>query len=37
MNSLSYFDYVYILFWNTLWSIAPVVGIGLFDRILGKY
>ncbi|KAJ3822147.1 phospholipid-translocating ATPase [Lentinula raphanica] len=27
-------DYTYILFWNSLWTIAPVVGIGLFDRIL---
>ncbi|KIY66080.1 phospholipid-translocating P-type ATPase [Cylindrobasidium torrendii FP15055 ss-10] len=28
------FDYVYILFWNSLWSVLGVVGIGLFDRIL---
>ncbi|KAF5373624.1 hypothetical protein D9758_000973 [Tetrapyrgos nigripes] len=28
------FDYSYILFWNSIWTIAPVVGIGLFDRIL---
>lgn len=28
------FDYNYILFWNSIWTIAPVVGIGLFDRIL---
>ncbi|KAJ4478456.1 phospholipid-translocating ATPase [Lentinula aciculospora] len=27
-------DYTYILFWNSLWTIAPVVGVGLFDRIL---
>ncbi|KAJ3785724.1 phospholipid-translocating ATPase [Lentinula aff. detonsa] len=27
-------DYTYILFWNSLWTIAPVVGIGLFDRVL---
>lgn len=31
----SAFDYTYILFWNSLWSLAPVVGIGLFDRIVG--
>ncbi|KAF9021969.1 hypothetical protein BDP27DRAFT_1353585 [Rhodocollybia butyracea] len=28
-------DYNYILFWNFIWTIAPVVGIGLFDRVLG--
>ncbi|PBK93272.1 phospholipid-translocating P-type ATPase [Armillaria gallica] len=28
------FDYVYILFWNSLWTLLAVVGIGLFDRIL---
>ncbi|KAJ4466566.1 hypothetical protein C8R41DRAFT_803316 [Lentinula lateritia] len=27
-------DYTYILFWNSLWTIAPVVGVGLFDRVL---
>jgi len=27
-------DYIYILFWNSLWTIAPVVGVGLFDRFL---
>ncbi len=31
----SVFDYVYILFWNSLWTLLAVVGIGLFDRILG--
>ncbi|KAG5723766.1 putative phospholipid-transporting ATPase DNF1 [Termitomyces sp. T112] len=28
------FDYIYILFWNSIWTIAPVIGIGVFDRIL---
>ncbi|KAF8647469.1 hypothetical protein AX16_006674 [Volvariella volvacea WC 439] len=28
------FDYIYILFWNSIWTVAPVVGIGLFDRFL---
>jgi phospholipid-translocating ATPase len=28
-------DYTYILFWNSVWTIAPVIGIGLFDRVLG--
>ncbi|KAG0701783.1 hypothetical protein DFH29DRAFT_1079916 [Suillus ampliporus] len=28
------FEYVYLLFWNSFWTIAPVLGIGLFDRIV---
>ncbi|ESK96526.1 phospholipid-translocating atpase [Moniliophthora roreri MCA 2997] len=28
------FDYAYILFWNSIWTIAPVAGIGVADRIL---
>ncbi|KAF8163678.1 hypothetical protein B0H34DRAFT_649957 [Crassisporium funariophilum] len=31
------FDYTYILFWNSLWTIAPVIGIGLFDRFLDAH
>ena len=31
----SVFEYTYVLFWNTFWTIAPVIGIGLFDRIVG--
>jgi len=34
---LSAFDYVYILLWNSIWTIAPVIGIGLFDRFLGTF
>ncbi|KAH6902733.1 phospholipid-translocating ATPase [Coprinopsis sp. MPI-PUGE-AT-0042] len=30
----SAYDYIYVLFWNSVWTIAPVVGIGLFDRIM---
>ncbi|TFK63346.1 phospholipid-translocating P-type ATPase [Pluteus cervinus] len=26
------FEYTYILLWNTVFTVAPVVGIGLFDR-----
>ncbi|KAF9532881.1 phospholipid-translocating ATPase [Crepidotus variabilis] len=26
------FEYTYLLFWNSFWTIAPVIGIGLFDR-----
>lgn len=33
---LSVFDYTYLLFWNSFWTIAPVIGIGLFDRVVGK-
>ena len=32
----SVFDYIYILFWNSLWTLLPVLGIGIFDRILGQ-
>ncbi|KAF9447871.1 phospholipid-translocating P-type ATPase [Macrolepiota fuliginosa MF-IS2] len=28
------FNYIYILLWNSVWTIAPVIGIGLFDRFL---
>lgn len=28
------FDYNYILLWNSIWTIFPVFGIGLFDRIV---
>ncbi|KAK2466656.1 hypothetical protein APHAL10511_000914 [Amanita phalloides] len=28
------YDYIYILFWNSLWTILPVLGIGIFDRII---
>ncbi|KAJ6602623.1 phospholipid-translocating ATPase [Mycena vulgaris] len=33
--SASYvFAYVYVLFWNSLWTLLPVVAIGVFDRFL---
>ncbi|KXN91421.1 Phospholipid-transporting ATPase DNF1 [Leucoagaricus sp. SymC.cos] len=28
------FEYTYLLFWNSFWTIAPVIGIGLFDRVI---
>ncbi|KAI0374619.1 phospholipid-translocating P-type ATPase [Pilatotrama ljubarskyi] len=31
------FDYTYLLFWNTFWTIAPVIGMGVFDRILDDH
>lgn len=32
----SVFEYTYLLFWNSFWTIAPVIGIGLFDRFAGE-
>jgi hypothetical protein len=32
----SVFEYTYILFWNSFWTIAPVIGIGVFDRVAGR-
>ena len=32
----SVLEYTYLLFWNSFWTIAPVIGMGLFDRIIGK-
>lgn len=30
----SVMEYTYLLFWNSFWTIAPVIAIGLFDRIV---
>jgi phospholipid-translocating ATPase len=30
------FDYTYLLFWNSFWTLCPVIAIGVFDRIVGK-
>lgn len=32
---ISVFEYTFILWWNSFWTIAPVIAIGLFDRIVG--
>ncbi|KZV59888.1 hypothetical protein PENSPDRAFT_672047 [Peniophora sp. CONT] len=32
----SYFDYTFSLFWHSLWTIAPVIGIGLFHRLIDE-
>lgn len=37
LTSCSAFEYTYLLFWNSFWTIAPVLGIGLFDRIVGRW
>jgi hypothetical protein len=31
----SVFEYTYLLWWNAFWTLAPVIAIGLFDRIVG--
>jgi hypothetical protein len=36
-DGISVFDYTYLIFWNSFWTIAPVIGIGLFDRIVGGF
>lgn len=36
LHGCSVLEYTYLLFWNVFWTIAPVIGIGLFDRLIGK-
>ncbi|KAK7034698.1 hypothetical protein VNI00_012105 [Paramarasmius palmivorus] len=31
------FEYTYLLFWNSFWTIAPVIAIGIFDRIVDAH
>jgi phospholipid-translocating ATPase len=26
-----------VIFWNSFWTLCPVIAIGLFDRIVGTY
>lgn len=33
----SVFEYTYLLWWNSFWTLCPVIAIGLFDRIVGAY
>ncbi|TFL07331.1 hypothetical protein BDV98DRAFT_599642 [Pterulicium gracile] len=28
------FEYTYLLFWNSFWTIAPVIALGVFDRMI---
>ncbi|KAF9261452.1 phospholipid-translocating P-type ATPase [Marasmius fiardii PR-910] len=31
------FEYTYLLFWNSFWTIAPPIAIGIFDRIVDDH
>ncbi|CAL1705702.1 unnamed protein product [Somion occarium] len=31
------FEYTYLLFWNSFWTILPVIAMGLFDRIVDDH
>ncbi|KAK7694056.1 hypothetical protein QCA50_003632 [Cerrena zonata] len=31
------YEYTYLLFWNSFWTILPVIGIGLFDRVVDDH
>lgn len=33
----SVMEYTYLLFWNSFWTIAPVIAMGIFDRNVGMY
>ena len=33
----SVFEYTYLLFWNSFWTILPVIAMGLFDRIVDDH
>jgi len=32
-SSTYVFEYTYLIFWNSFWTLCPVIAIGLFDRI----
>ncbi|THU78043.1 phospholipid-translocating ATPase [Dendrothele bispora CBS 962.96] len=36
-SSVYAIDYIYILLWNAVWTLFPVVAIGLFDRIVDDH
>ncbi|GLB34568.1 putative cation transport ATPase (P-type) (TC 3.A.3) family, type IV subfamily protein [Lyophyllum shimeji] len=33
-SSTYVFEYTFLLFWNSFWTLCPVIAIGLFDRIV---
>ncbi|KAI0256565.1 phospholipid-translocating P-type ATPase [Lactifluus subvellereus] len=36
-SSTYVFEYTYLLFWNSFWTLCPVIAIGLFDRIVDDH
>ncbi|KAI0273495.1 hypothetical protein BC834DRAFT_1024630 [Gloeopeniophorella convolvens] len=36
-SSAYVFEYTYLLFWNSFWTLCPVIAIGLFDRIIDDH
>ncbi|KAH9981426.1 hypothetical protein BGW80DRAFT_1270175 [Lactifluus volemus] len=36
-SSTFVFDYTYLLFWNSFWTLCPVIAIGVFDRIVDDH
>jgi phospholipid-translocating ATPase len=36
-SSAYVFDYTYLIFWNSFWTLCPVIAIGLFDRIVDDH
>jgi phospholipid-translocating ATPase len=36
-SSTYVFDYTYLIFWNSFWTLCPVIAIGLFDRIVDDH
>ncbi|KAG6836177.1 hypothetical protein H0H93_010616 [Arthromyces matolae] len=36
-SSTYVFEYTYLIFWNSFWTIAPVIAIGVFDRIVDAH
>ncbi|THH16144.1 hypothetical protein EW146_g4435 [Bondarzewia mesenterica] len=31
------FEYTYLLFWNSFWTLCPVIAVGIFDRIVDDH
>ncbi|KAI9508448.1 phospholipid-translocating P-type ATPase [Russula earlei] len=36
-SSAYVFEYTYLIFWNSFWTLCPVIAIGLFDRIVDDH
>jgi hypothetical protein len=37
ISEVSVFEYTFLLWWNSFWTVAPAIAIGLFDRIVGMW